>query len=94
MCVRVCPRRRHQRSIVNQQSTRGLRDQPIDSLPGKSIQSKALLKLNSDLRVEEDARQERERKDGEEDAIRDGRLAEGGSEGGRSSQKGHEVRLI
>lgn len=48
-----CGWRHHRRSIVNQQSTRGLRDQPIDSLPGKSIQSKAILKLKSDQRMED-----------------------------------------
>lgn len=58
--VCLCFQRHHRRSIVNQQSTRGLKDQPIDSLPGKSIQSKALLKLDWDQKVE-DIQQERPR---------------------------------
>lgn len=55
VCLSVCVGfpGRHRRSIVNQQSNSGLWDQVIDSLPGKSIQSKTLFKLNTDQNVED-----------------------------------------
>ena len=55
LCMHVCVwfQRSHWRSIVNQQSTRSLWDQPIDSLTGQSIWSKVLLKLNSDQKMDD-----------------------------------------
>lgn len=77
VCVCVWFQGLHQRSIVNQQSTRSLGDQHIDSLPGKSIQSKALLKLNSDQKVED-----KQHEDREEDVIQEG-IVDSGSGGVR-----------
>lgn len=79
MCVWF--QRLHRRSIVNQQSTRSLGDQHIDSLPGKSIQSKALLKLNSDQKVED-----KQHEDREEDVIQED-MADSGSGGVREQRR-------